>query len=214
MCISSMMLFVSLWLLGPAVEPGPSLHVETEHRELGMILDQNRVETTFELVNAGTAPLIIEKVMKSCGCMVVDLTEKTIQPGHSTVLVVEINITNKGPWKKDFRILSNDPAHPELVVFVSGEHHDSIEYDPTKVIFERGQNQAEVAIISYLDLALELQVSTFPPAIGTEVKSISSKQKTITLSRPVEFKAGKHGFLTLETNVPKHPNIMIPIEFR
>lgn len=84
------------------------------------------VEETLVVKNVGTQPLVIDKVVASCGCTAALLSESTIPPGGEG----SIKMTHDGAEMKEHGqlgpvthyvdILSNDPAAPQVRFVIAG----------------------------------------------------------------------------------------------
>lgn len=63
----------------------------------------------FKFKNVGTAPLIINQAMASCGCTVPSYTKKPIAPGEAGEIKVTYNGTGKMPghFKKTVTVRTN-----------------------------------------------------------------------------------------------------------
>lgn len=84
---------------------------------------ESQVQTcVFTFKNTGTAPLIINQAVASCGCTVPTYTKKPVAPGESGTLKVTYNGKGKfeGPFKKSITVRTN--GTPEVVrLYVEGD---------------------------------------------------------------------------------------------
>ncbi len=84
------------------------------------------VEETLVVKNIGTKPLVIDKVVASCGCTAALLSESTIPPGgEATIKLTHDGAQMKqhgqlGPVTHYVDILSNDPAAPQVRFVIAG----------------------------------------------------------------------------------------------
>lgn len=84
------------------------------------------VEETLVVKNVGTQPLVIEKVVASCGCTAALVSESTIPPGgEGTIKMTHDGAQMKehgqlGPVTHYVDILSNDPAAPQVRFVIAG----------------------------------------------------------------------------------------------
>lgn len=95
----------------------PQLFVTQRSQDLGTIIEGDKATITWKLENRGTADLVIERTVSSCGCTVVQLAEneKVITPGGSLALKADFDSTNRRDAQvKTISIFSNDPAEPEM----------------------------------------------------------------------------------------------------
>ena len=80
--------------------------------------DQGERSCTFVVKNGGDAPLVLTRVLSSCGCTVAKYDTEPIQPGESGNVDVTYNpIGRPGPFEKSIWVHSNgDPSKTRLVV--------------------------------------------------------------------------------------------------
>ncbi|MCH3982762.1 MAG: DUF1573 domain-containing protein [Prevotella sp.] len=78
--------------------------------DFGTFSESNPVqETTFTFTNVGSAPLIINQAVASCGCTVPTYTKTPIKPGQKGQLKVTYNGKGKFPghFKKSITVRTN-----------------------------------------------------------------------------------------------------------
>lgn len=67
-----------------------------------------KVSHTFQIKNEGEAPLVITRVIASCGCTTPEWTREPIAPGKTGELTVTFDPTGRpGPFTKTVAIYSN-----------------------------------------------------------------------------------------------------------
>lgn len=73
-------------------------------------LEHNVVSVAeFELKNTGTIPLIITKVVASCGCTATDYPKQPIPPGTTAVIKATYDSKTKGAFSKTVTVFTNAP---------------------------------------------------------------------------------------------------------
>ena len=83
--------------------------------------DQPTQKCVFTFTNVGTAPLIINQAVASCGCTVATYTKKPVAPGEKGEVKVTYNGKGKfeGHFKKSITVRTN--GTPELVrLYIEG----------------------------------------------------------------------------------------------
>ena len=82
---------------------GDSIH------DFGTIQEANGpVSYSFKVKNEGEAPLVITKVVPSCGCTTPDWTKEPIAPGKTGEIKVTYDPTNRvAPFTKTVSVYSN-----------------------------------------------------------------------------------------------------------
>lgn len=87
----------------------PSAKFESNVHNFGKIAEEiGQATCTFELVNTGTAPLIINKVGVSCGCTTPSHTKEPILPGQKGFVKIAYNTTGRvGSFEKSANVFTN-----------------------------------------------------------------------------------------------------------
>lgn len=80
-----------------------------------------KVSHTFQIKNEGEAPLVITRVIASCGCTTPEWTREPIAPGKSGELTVTFDPTGRpGPFTKTVAMYSNGKTG-NYVLTITGE---------------------------------------------------------------------------------------------
>lgn len=70
--------------------------------------DGGSVTHTFQIKNSGGAPLVMTRVVASCGCATPEWTQEPIAPGKTGTLKITFNPENRpGPFVKTVSVYSN-----------------------------------------------------------------------------------------------------------
>jgi hypothetical protein len=87
--------------------------------DFGSVLPDKPLQRDFVIRNVGAAVLTIKDITTTCSCTVVGNYAKTLAPGASTSLRVELTTPAvPGPIEQGVAIESNDPAQPRVEVKV------------------------------------------------------------------------------------------------
>lgn len=86
---------------------GPQFKFEAETIDYGKIEKGADGERVFVFTNVGNEPLIIEKVVGSCGCTVPTKPENPILPGDTGEIKVKYDTKRTGGFSKTVTITSN-----------------------------------------------------------------------------------------------------------
>lgn len=80
-----------------------------------------KVSHVFEIKNTGNAPLVITRVMSSCGCTVPTYDKEPIAPGKSSKITVTYDPAGRVyPFVKTISIYSSGKEGPEVIT-IKGE---------------------------------------------------------------------------------------------
>lgn len=107
-----------------AQEDGNAAKIEvkkTEH-DFGTFKESDgNVSHVFVVTNTGKSPLVITRVISSCGCTTPTFTKEPIAPGKSGEITVVYNPTGRVyPFTKTVSVYSNGKKGP-LVLTIKGE---------------------------------------------------------------------------------------------
>lgn len=89
----------------PATE---TLKVKESTYDFGKIQQGRPVTHNFEIINAGTTPLMLENVQASCGCTTPEWSKDPIQPGATAIIKVGYNALSEGYFGKTITIHYDD----------------------------------------------------------------------------------------------------------
>lgn len=142
-------LIFCLLLLAMAFVPGaagaaPRLQIDQPVYDLGEVFEDQSLEHTFVLKNAGDQPLVIDKIELDCACSLVEF-DHTIPPGGSgkvTFRIVPYAVIHK--FCKKGEIFTNDPQQRSVVIQLCGFAKPFIEIQPSHIIRFTGNPQSEL----------------------------------------------------------------------
>lgn len=94
----------------------------------------SKVEHTFRLRNAADSPVIIERVLTTCGCTAAKLDQKTLAPGESVPLDAEASLRGrKGPFEKHVYVVAKGDTQNKLRLTIKGEVVERVRVVPPTV---------------------------------------------------------------------------------
>ena len=102
-----------------AQEKKSVISFEKEVIDYGKITSKDNAHRVFKFTNTGNAPLIIEKVKGSCGCVVLDYPKKPIMPNESAEIEIVYNVLKKGKISRTVTVTSN-ATEPVKVLKIKG----------------------------------------------------------------------------------------------
>lgn len=130
-------LFFFLGAVSPAhADARPSLALSHDSYDFGVVAQGTVVVHEFEVKNAGTADLVIERIIPSCGCTAATMVSPTVKPGASERIKVTFDTSGfMGPKTKTVQILTNDPQSSEQVLKLKGSVLSGVKVEPSRVSF-------------------------------------------------------------------------------
>jgi cytochrome c biogenesis protein CcdA len=110
--ISTFLLFVFL-INTSSILAYPQINFSEEIWRIVAEGDHSYYTHEFIITNSGDKPLYIKKIISSCSCLKIELSDKQIIPGQKTKLKVKFFVDNsKKREEKFFYVYSNDPQRP------------------------------------------------------------------------------------------------------
>lgn len=104
-----------------AVAPAPSvtsIQWLDSMREVGEVIEGEKVETQFRFINTGKSPLVVSNVEASCGCTVPEKPTEPIMPGEEGQIKAVFDSKGRpGRNIKQLRVFANTPEPMHTVTF-------------------------------------------------------------------------------------------------
>jgi len=95
---------------------GPEIKFEESTHDFGDITQGDKVEYVFAFSNKGTEPLILSRVLTTCGCTAPSWPKEPIAPGEKGEVKVSFNSAGKmGMQNKVITIISNATNSSERI---------------------------------------------------------------------------------------------------
>jgi hypothetical protein len=115
----------------PAFKGGPAIYFEELDKDFGAMTNAETRSHRFYFVNAGDAPLTLERVIPKCGCTKPKYTPATFQPGERGFIDVDFTPPTGGHQAKALVVVTNAmwPA-PEWNIRVIGKVDSVLSFEP------------------------------------------------------------------------------------
>lgn len=86
-----------------------TISVDNTSHDFGVIKEADgKVSHTFKITNTGDAPLVITRVIASCGCTTPEWTKEPIAPGKTGEVKITYDPKDRpGPFTKSISVYSN-----------------------------------------------------------------------------------------------------------
>ena len=105
----------------------PKLRLEETVHDFGTITKGAQVPYSFQIHNVGGENLVIKGVEGTCGCAVINIKDKVIEPGKTGELEVVLDsATENGYVRQQLTVDSNDPRHPETQIRITANVLDDM----------------------------------------------------------------------------------------
>lgn len=106
---------MNMWMLASWMALTASAQqITTQHEtvDCGQVKFRQPVTAEFQMKNDGNAPLVIERVLSSCGCTTVDYPKRRIAPGENFVVKATYDAKQMGTFYKQIGICAQGAASP------------------------------------------------------------------------------------------------------
>lgn len=193
----------------------PQLALKQQIHDFKDVIEGEVLEHTFEVLNQGDEPLILERVKPGCSCSVAHF-DSTVPPNGEGKISVKIDTKGfDGPERWVVKVFSNDPKWGEAILDLRANVKPVITVSGTAVLFSGKKNTAmsrEIEIGTGLDRPLVLTPAQFTLS-GRVTYSLSEIEKEKRYRLTFQNVAGKaenyRGFLKLKTNLAEKPEVTI-----
>ena len=85
----------------------PIMTFEQTTIDYGKVTSDSKARRYFKFTNTGNAPLIIQKVKGSCGCVVLNFPKRPIMPNESGEIEIVYNILKVGRISRTVTVTAN-----------------------------------------------------------------------------------------------------------
>lgn len=189
-------------LLGlcPALAQAPRLVVPDAVYNFGQV-DQGEVVThQFSLMNKGAAPLLIQRIVASCGCTATKSKGNSVPPSGETTIEVRFDTGGfSGEKLKTVRVFTNDPSKPSTVLSLRGRVLPEVVIEPQRVSFgeliyeepfQSAERIVQLRVRESADAEIEKVVSR-SPYIEFEEEKMSGGDRRLSLRLTGEIPLGE-----------------------
>lgn len=128
----ALVLFVCL--MTSSAWAAPKLVVEQAVFNFGEVVQGQQVPHSFNFRNEGTDPLLIKKVISSCGCTAALVSAKELPPGQSGEIKTNFDTTRfRGFVTKTITLYSNDPQRSIVKMAIKGKITEVLSVFPKRI---------------------------------------------------------------------------------
>ena len=109
---------MNIWMLSALLAlPASAQKITTQHEvvDCGQVVFNKPVTAEFVLKNDGHKPLVINNVLKSCGCTEVDYPKTSIAAGESFVIKAVYDAKQMGTFTKQVCLYTNADEEPFIL---------------------------------------------------------------------------------------------------
>ncbi|HYG77314.1 MAG TPA: DUF1573 domain-containing protein [Planctomycetota bacterium] len=136
-------------------QPKSALKITPGSIEFGEVKVTEKKSAAVLVENTGKEPVTIEDLKGSCGCLKVEMPEKTIAPGASQPLNITFTgMAGRRPEKYMVTLTTSEAGRPRLPLPVHGKVNQIFIVEPMTLYFEsvpKGQSKTLEATVTRLD---------------------------------------------------------------
>jgi hypothetical protein len=219
-------ILLSLWAtLAVAEEPTatpvapakPAIRFTSTVYDFGKVDGDTQVECIFQFANEGTAPLEVNGVGPSCGCMKTIGWDRRVEPGQTGIIVVQYSSEHYiGDFSKSVSVTCNDPNQPKNTLEIKGVVWRAIEIKPPSAVLnlcaEVPSASTTVRLISHLDEPLTLSDLTVSGAmVSVQLQTNQpGKEYQLIVGSPLPTPTNsQQGLITLKSSSTNMPLVQI-----
>ncbi len=202
-----------------AAKGAPVLAAPQTVHDFGEITEDQPLTHTFLLENTGAAPLQILDIDPDCKCTAAQY-DKKIPPGGQGKITLTIEpYSVMRQFKKNTRVVTNDPQRPEITLTLQGVARPIIEIKPTHIVRLQGTPQDnpkfQVRFTSNLLTPWEIteyRTNMAMSDVEIEVKPEQPGKVYVVEVRNKRREPGKYtGVIELMTTSAKRPRLMLRV---
>lgn len=208
-------------LLTESVFAAPVIRVEHPVHNFGTITQGNKIDHTFIIRNSGDSPLKIVNIRPACGCTAANATVPLVSPGKSSEVKVTFNSANFfGTVTKTIAVETNDPSKPVYTLTLTGTVSEEVAVTPKQL----NLGQIKAGTTKSVPITLEnrgaktirlVSVKTpMPQAVIRTGKTLLKPGESTTITVNITPRAEDKmlsGYLSIVTDNPTKPEIMVPV---
>jgi P pilus assembly chaperone PapD len=196
--------------------------ITPEKIEFGRIQEGKAVDGDIRFVNAGKAPVQIQRVQASCGCTTTQIEKMRVEPGDTASIHYSVRTQGfRGTVRKSITVYFADPKEKELQFVIQGTLFSELDVTPSFIDFQGIVMDANSTVAE----KVTLQNQTQKPIMMKSARA-SSGQLTVTpqsgiiapgqmLTLRVTLKpskaAAQDADVWIETDSATRPKITIPV---
>lgn len=132
-------------VLAQEVAAKPVLKIEKSEFDFGTAIQGTSVTHEFQVKNEGSADLVIQRVVASCGCTAAVPPNGAIAPGAQGTISVSFDTSGfEGKVEKVIRVFSNDTNNPTPILYLKGVIDSQVTLNPSRIRFDEISQGASV----------------------------------------------------------------------
>jgi hypothetical protein len=197
---------------------GPRITFESKVFEFGKVASGDVVKHEYTFTNTGTETLEITGVRPGCGCTTSGNWDRTVEPGKTGKIPVELNSKGfGGDIKKAIQISCNDSSQTNIILEIKGNVWRPFDVSPSYAYFNfaPGNNERQTRVLmikSHLDEPVTLSEPLWTnknfEAVLKAVREGKEFELTISTAPP---KSGVNSHANFEIKTSSHKTPVLSV---
>jgi hypothetical protein len=168
--------------------------------------EDGTVEIRYPFVNAGSHPVVVQKIKTSCGCTTATLAKGDYAPGEKGEILARFDIGNHvGPIEKTVTVFTDDPAQSQVQLGFRVYVWKTVSMNPAVLFWKPGTEKTTQSINIKIvrDDPLNLvRVESSSPAWQAKLQTIKPGREYVVNVTLMDPAAGASGILTVSADAP------------
>jgi len=164
----------------PPRGPTPKVEIDQPAFDFGEMDIAAEGRHEFVIRNVGDGPLKLIAGGTSCRCTMSELAHDEVPPGGQSKITLTWHATEQiGPYQQTAKIMTNDPAMPQVELTVKGRITAAAQFMPAQLVFSRltadEKSVAHAQLLSYLAEPLVIAGHEFSDPATAKFFEVSHK---------------------------------------
>ena len=186
--------------------------------DLGVIRGGQKLTHCFEFINSGDKALEILDLRPGCGCLAPRITQRSLQPGEKTTLVLELRTLGQaeGPhtWDIDVKYRSGAETRT-LPLALRGTVHNEITVQPAILglhVVKSVQQEITVTDTRPAPMHVLAAEARAPGVQVTRIDRAGKTTKILVSADAAQLAPGRHdGVISIVTDDPDYRQLLVPV---
>jgi hypothetical protein len=205
-------LLVPFFLIALTVNSQPKMQLSALEHNFGVFKEEaGNQKFDFNVVNTGNAPLVIQRIVPSCGCTLPEWTKQPIPPNGKGIITAIYDPANRpGPFNKTLAVYTN--SKPEVVILtIKGQVTPREKTIEELYTFLVGDVRFESNHLAFTNLKKTEKKIRVMPVINPSNQSVKVEFEGLPehlqlKANPAVLKPGQKGIIEGTYDATKSPN--------
>jgi hypothetical protein len=207
-----LVVLIPIFLLALAANSQPEMQLSAFEHDFGVFKEEaGNQKFDFIVVNTGNSPLVIQRIVPSCGCTTPEWTKQPIPPnGKGKITAIYDPANRPGPFNKTLSVYSN--SKPEVVILsIKGQVTPREKTIEEMYMFLVGDIRFESNHLAFTNIKKTEKKIRVMPVINPSSQSVRIEFESLPehlqiKANPSTLKPGQKGIIEGTYDATKNPN--------